>query len=115
MRTAKPLLIALILAITTGVTAQAPAKQPPEDSSAKPETCTVQGTVVAAETGLLLKSAWVTLAAVPTKEPPDSNGVQQVIEGPTFKEITDVNGHFVFLGVPPGKYEFHASKSGYVP
>jgi hypothetical protein len=77
----------------------------------KPETCTVQGTVVAIATGAPLKSAWVALTAVP----PRDQSSKGVTEDGLFKEVTDANGHFVIAGVPAGKYKFRAGKTGYVP
>jgi len=81
-----------------------------QDSSAKPAACTVQGTVMAADTGAPLKSAWVALRAVP----PEDQSSKQGPEDGLFKEITDANGHFVINGVPPGRYQFRAGKTGYV-
>lgn len=112
MRTIKPLSLTLALIAAVGISAQDAAKQPAQEPSAKVETCTVQGTVVAAATGSLLKSAWVTLS-VPLKDP-TTYSLEQLSKGPSFKEITDANGHFVINGIPAGKYEFHAGKSGYV-
>jgi hypothetical protein len=99
----KRLLIGLSFIISLNSSAQ--------DSSMKPETCTVQGTVVAIATGAPLKSAWVALRAVPPKDQPSEG----VTEDGLFKEITDANGHFVIAGVPAGKYKFRAGKTGHVP
>jgi protocatechuate 3,4-dioxygenase beta subunit len=111
MRETKPLLIALLFIASMNGSAQDPAKQPTQDSSVEPETCTVQGTVLATATGAPLKSAWVALRAVP----PEDQSSKQGPEDGLFKEITDANGHFVINGVPPGKYQFRAGKTGYVP
>jgi protocatechuate 3,4-dioxygenase beta subunit len=77
----------------------------------EPEPCTVQGTVTAVATHAPLKSAWVALRAAP----PGDQSSKQGPEDGLFKEITDANGHFVINGVPPGKYQFRAGKTGYVP
>jgi hypothetical protein len=99
----KRLLIGLLFIISLNSSAQG--------SSMKPETCTVQGTVVAIATGAPLKSAWVALTAMPPKDQ-SSKGVT---EDGLFKEVTDANGHFVIAGVPAGKYRFRAGKTGYLP
>src|SRR6266852_1373667 len=112
MWTMKPPSLTLTLIAAVGISAQEPAKQPAQEPSAKVETCTVQGTVVAAATGSLLKSAWITLS-VPLKDP-TTYSLEQINKGPSFKKITAANGHFVINSVPAGKYEFHAGKSGYV-
>jgi protocatechuate 3,4-dioxygenase beta subunit len=99
----KPLIIALLFIVSMNSSAQ--------DSSLKPEPCTVQGIVTAVATRAPLKSAWVALRAVP----PEDQSSRQGPEDGLFKEITDANGHFVINGVPPGKYQFRAGKTGYVP
>lgn len=99
----KPLMIALLFIVSMNSSAQ--------DSSLKPETCTVQGTVVAAATGAPLKSAWVALTALR----PEVQSFKEVTEDGLFKGITDANGHFVITGIPAGKYQFRGGKSGYVP
>jgi hypothetical protein len=81
-----------------------------QDSSLKPEPCTVHGIVTAVATRAPLKSAWVALRAVP----PEDQSIKQGPEDGLFKEITDANGHFVINRVPPGKYQFRAGKTGYV-
>jgi hypothetical protein len=82
-----------------------------QDSSLKPEPCTVQGTVTAVATRAPLKSAWVALTAVP----PEDQSSKEVTEDGLFKGITDAHGHFVIAGVPAGKYKFRAGKTGYLP
>jgi len=84
---------------------------PAQDSSLKPETCTVQGIVTAVATHAPLKSAWVALREVPAEDQSSKQGPEDGV----FKEITDANGRFVINGVPPGKYRFRAGKTGYVP
>jgi protocatechuate 3,4-dioxygenase beta subunit len=99
----KPFIIAHLLIVSMNSSAQ--------DSSLKPEPCTVQGIVTAVATRAPLKSAWVALRVVP----PDDQSSKQGPEDGLFKEITDANGHFVINGVPPGKYQLRAGKTGYVP
>ena len=99
----KQLLIALLFIVSMNCSAQ--------DSSLKPEPCTVQGTVMAADTRAPLKSAWVALRAVPPEDQSSKPGPEDGL----FKEITDANGHFVINGVPPGRYQFRAGKTGYLP
>ena len=99
----KPLIIAVLLIVSMDSSAQ--------DSSLKPETCTVQGIVAAVDTRAPLKSAWVALTAVT----PEDQSSKEVTEDGLFKGITDASGHFVIVGVPPGKYKFRAGKAGYVP
>ena len=82
-----------------------------QDSSLKPEPCTVQGIVTAVATRAPLKSAWVALTGVPPEDQPS----KVVSEVGIFKGITDAHGHFVIAGVPAGKYKFRAGKTGYVP
>ena len=108
MREAKPLLIALWFIVSMNGSAQGPAKQPTQDSSVKPDTCTVQGIVTATATRLPLKSAWVALTAV------SAESSKEMTEDGLFKGITDDNGHFVIAGLPAGKYQFRAGKTGYV-
>jgi protocatechuate 3,4-dioxygenase beta subunit len=98
----KPSIIALLLIVSMNSSAQ--------DASLKPELCTVQGRVTATATHAPLKSAWVALRAVQ----PEDQSTKQGPEDGLFKEITDANGHFV-INVPPGKYQFRAGKTGYVP
>jgi uncharacterized protein (DUF2141 family) len=88
--------VALFLAINGF--AQDTAEKPAQDSSAKSETCAIQGTVSAAAAEAPLKSATVTLKT----------------GNESFHQLTDSRGHFIFTGLPPGTYEVHASKAGYV-
>jgi uncharacterized protein (DUF2141 family) len=90
--------IAVALVLTTGGFAQDPAEKPARDSSAKPEACTVQGTVSAATSDAPLKSATVTVKT----------------GNESFLQLTNARGHFIFTGLPPGIYEVHAGKAGYV-
>jgi uncharacterized protein (DUF2141 family) len=92
------LFIAIALVLTTGGFTQDAAEKPDLDSSAKSETCTMQGAVSAATSDAPLKSATVVLKT----------------GNESFHQLTDLRGHFIFTGLPPGNYEVHAVKAGYV-
>jgi protocatechuate 3,4-dioxygenase beta subunit len=92
------LFIAVTLALATRSLSQDTVENPALDPSAKVETCTVHGTVYAAASGAPLKSATVILKT-------GSNA---------FHQLTDLQGHFIFTGLPAGSYEVHAIKAGYV-
>jgi uncharacterized protein (DUF2141 family) len=92
------LFIAVTLALATRSFTQDTAEKPALDSSAKSETCTLQGAVFAAASDAPLKSATVMLKT----------------GNESFHQLTDLRGHFIFTGLLPGKYEIHAVKAGYV-
>ena len=92
------LFIAVTLVLATRSFAQDTSKKPAQDPSEKSETCAFEGTVYAAASEAPLKSATVTLKA----------------GNESSHQLTDSRGHFIFTGVPPGVYEVHASKAGYV-
>jgi hypothetical protein len=103
-------LFALILATCTNSFAQTPLAAEPREGPAstvtvKAETCSIQGTVVAAGGGEALRGARLILS-------PIGGGMSHAQA--SFAS-TDGDGHFVITGVPPGRYNFQASKSGYVP
>jgi len=110
MREAKLLLIALSFIVSMNGSAQDPSTQRTQEPSVNAETCTVQGTVVAFSTGVPIKSAWIVLKAVS----PEDQTTKVASEDGLFKGITDDNGHFVITGLPAGKYQFRAGKTGYV-
>src|SRR5215472_390082 len=100
-------LFILILATCTNSYAQnsPPAEPEPKPASAgKVETCSIQGTVVAAGGGEALRGARLVLTPIGIGTRPQANVAS-----------TDGDGHFVITGVLPGRYSFQASKSGYVP
>jgi Carboxypeptidase regulatory-like domain len=101
-------LFVLILATCINSSAQNPPPAEPEPkpaSTGKVETCSIQGTVVAAGGGEALRGARLVLI-------PIGGGMQHAQPS---SALTDGDGHFVISGVLPGRYNFQASKSGYVP
>jgi protocatechuate 3,4-dioxygenase beta subunit len=70
----------------------------------KPEdvVCTVQGTVLAADSGKPLKSAQVRLNESDAKSPH------------SYRASTDGDGRFSIKNITPGRYRFFSSKNGYV-
>ena len=70
----------------------------------KPEDvlCTVQGTVLAADSGKPLKSAQVRLNETDAKSPH------------SYRASTDAEGKFFIKNIAPGRYRFVATKNGYV-
>jgi len=93
-----------VVAITATLLAQGPV--PPsnkvsDDSVSTP--CTVTGRVVAATDGNPLKSAHVVLI------PEHSRSDHEM-----YADSSDVDGRFTIKGVPPGRYRFFASHSGFV-
>lgn len=115
MRGAKLPLIALAVIVAASA-AQEPVPPPAQDTPPTPDSCTVQGTVVAAATGVPLKSAQVTLATTVTAEERAANKIINLSDRfRSFTEVADSNGHFVITGVPAGTYTLRAEKAGYVP
>src|SRR5262249_7294134 len=101
-------LFVLILVTCTNSYAQTPSAAEPQEKqppAGKVETCSVQGTVVAAGGGEALRGVRLTLS-------PIGGGMPRAQA--SFAS-TDGDGHFVITGVPPGRYNFQASKTGYVP
>src|SRR5262249_33139976 len=100
-------LFVLILVTCTNSYAQTPSAAEPQEKqppAGKVETCSVQGTVVAAGGGEALRGVRLTLS-------PIGGGMPRAQA--SFAS-TDGDGHFVITGVPPGRYNFQASKTGYV-
>jgi hypothetical protein len=74
--------------------------QPPRDaSSPNPETGSITGRVVSAETGDPVRKARVILEAGSGRVPP---------------VFSDANGRFVFTGLAPAKYALTVSTPGFV-
>jgi Carboxypeptidase regulatory-like domain len=71
----------------------------------------IAGRVVAADSGLPLPDARVTLAPFVVRRGGAGPAVLQ--SGPPPQAITDQDGRFVFEGVAPGTYTFDAQHSGY--
>ncbi|MGE5323067.1 MAG: carboxypeptidase regulatory-like domain-containing protein [Actinomycetota bacterium] len=69
-----------------------------------PQTCTVSGQVVRADSGEPLKSARVVLVENKQSEKPH-----------TYRAVSDGNGHFSITGIAPGRYRFAATHNGFVP
>ena len=93
-----------LLGIAAALLAQssaAPDNQPKEDPASAP--CTVTGRVVTAAEGNPLKSARVGLIAEDTKS---HDGM--------YAAPSDSDGHFLLKDVPPGRYRFFASHTGFV-
>jgi len=92
---------AVVLTISSFAAINCVAQDSPDSTPKKePETCTVQGTVLAAATGEPLKSALVVLVDREHNDPPEG--------------FTDAQGRFKITSVPAGSYHFRASKLGYV-
>jgi hypothetical protein len=94
-------IIALLLAVAGGVSAQAPARDTPAQKDApKPPAGRITGRVVAADSGRPVKRARVFVSAT---ELPGGRGL-----------LTDDNGVFDFSELPAGRYSVTVSKSGFV-
>jgi protocatechuate 3,4-dioxygenase beta subunit len=101
-------LFVLTLATCVSSSAQNPPPAVPEEKPAaagKVETCSIQGTVVAAGGGEALRGARLVLM-------PIGGGMQHAQSS---SALTDGDGHFLINGVLPGRYNFQAAKSGYMP
>lgn len=67
----------------------------------RPDLCTVEGTIIAADNGQPLRKAWVSLYKAEGR-------------GDTQGAGTDASGHFVIKNIEPGRYYLGASHAGYV-
>lgn len=76
------------------------------DQSAPSAPASVQGRVIASDTGLAVRMASVRLIL----QFPDRASQQSV----TFNAWTDVDGRFMFTDLPGGRYTLSVSKAGYV-
>src|SRR5271166_5322744 len=100
------LLVVLTVAIFSQVLlAQAPAKLPnnPDATKKPPGNCTVSGRVVSAADGAPLRSARVGLIQANERRHPL-----------VYATTTDNEGHFEIKQIEAGRYEFFASKIGYL-
>src|ERR1035438_9810806 len=89
-----------ILWCLTG-SAQTPVPTADSSPSVKPEDkCSVEGTVLSATTGEPLKKARLVLQ---TEKP-----------AKVYRAISDGSGHFVLVGIDPGRYHFHSARNGYL-
>ncbi|HEY2125118.1 MAG TPA: carboxypeptidase-like regulatory domain-containing protein, partial [Chthoniobacterales bacterium] len=98
MRSLPILCLLLISAVRfPGLCAQSPTTAPTPNK----ETATVAGNVLRLDTGEPLKKARVSLQSH------NSVAVSDFL-------LTDDQGHFLFDKIPPGSYELHISRNGYV-
>lgn len=73
-----------------------------QQPAAKPaDLCTVEGTVLAADSGQPLRKAWVSLGSAEGR-------------GNPIADITDSAGNFTLKDIPPGRYYISAVRTGYV-
>jgi Carboxypeptidase regulatory-like domain len=73
-------------------------QQPAAKSSAN---CTIEGTILAGDTGQPLRKAWVIL------DKAEGRGTPQTA-------VADASGHFVLKDIEPGRYHLAAARTGYV-
>src|SRR5215831_849523 len=93
-----------VLAFTAALLAQSSAlsdNKPKQDPASEP--CTVTGRVITAAEGEPLKSARIALVAEDTKS-----------HDSMYAASSDSDGHFLLKDVPPGRYQFFASHTGFV-
>src|SRR5215213_1665684 len=94
-------LIALLVALASGIGAQVPARDTPAQKDApKPPAGRITGRVVASDNGRPVKRARVFITAA---EVPGGRGT-----------LTDDSGVFDFTELPGGRYTLTAAKSGFV-
>jgi len=107
--TVAPIFAAATLLLSSALMSpQAPVPIPQTSTPAgqqqkEPEPCTVSGRVMAAADGAPLQSARVGLI---------ENGEQR--RPAVYGTVTDANGHFEIKKVPPGRYRFVASHTGFI-
>lgn len=100
--TRKRMQTALCVVVVLLLTLPAAAAGPATAALAPVEKCTIEGRVVRAGTGELLKKAWVALRK--------ADGRQEVTQGAT----TTSDGRFLLKEVEPGRYRLTAGRNGYV-
>jgi hypothetical protein len=96
------LLLPAVLAIAALAQVSAPSDGKPTEDAASPP-CTVTGRVVTAADGNPVKSARVLLI-------PEHNRSRSQM----YAASTDGEGHFAIKDIPPGRYQFSASHTGFV-
>jgi protocatechuate 3,4-dioxygenase beta subunit len=80
-----------------------PAQSDEKNAEKQAQLCTVSGRVVTAAEGAPIKSARLVLVQENAKNRPE-----------IFGALTDGEGHFQIKDVPPGRYRFSASRTGFV-
>jgi 5-hydroxyisourate hydrolase-like protein (transthyretin family) len=80
-----------------------PAQSDEKSAEKQAQLCTVSGRVVTAAEGAPIKSARLVLVQENAKNRPE-----------IFGALTDGEGHFQIKDVPPGRYRFSASRTGFV-
>jgi hypothetical protein len=103
----KSLLLVFTLAVAATGLAQSqsitPAQSDEKSAEKQAQLCTVSGRVVTAAEGAPIKSARLVLVQENAKNRPE-----------IFGALTDGDGHFQIKDVPPGRYRFSASRTGFV-
>src|SRR5438309_7003552 len=97
------LLSGTVIALATNLLTQTSAPTSKGEESKSAISCSVSGRVVSAADGNPLKSAH--LALVPE---------HRARHNDTYAAISDSDGRFVVKNIPPGRYQFLATRAGYV-
>jgi Carboxypeptidase regulatory-like domain/Polysaccharide lyase family 4, domain II len=72
-----------------------------QSTASRADLCTIEGTIIAGDTGQPLRKAWVSLRKVEGR-------------GDTHGAGTDASGHFILKNIEPGSYRLFVSHAGYV-
>ena len=99
----RTLLVLSILAATLPLSAQKPAFTPNKPEAQVAASCSVSGRVITAADGSPLKSARVALIREHGRSSPRM-----------YAATSDSDGHFIIKDVAPGRYNFFATRTGYV-